>query len=72
MAQKLSYLPLSLPLLCFLVLMMNSGELRVCSLDQKFSRDDFPSDFVFGSGTSAYQVVFWFLYIVLIIPNHCV
>ncbi|WOH01592.1 hypothetical protein DCAR_0520976 [Daucus carota subsp. sativus] len=56
MAQKLSYLPLSLPLLCFLVLMMNSGELRVCSLDQKFSRDDFPSDFVFGSGTSAYQV----------------
>ncbi|XP_074362125.1 beta-glucosidase 11-like [Apium graveolens] len=33
-----------------------SEELRVCSLDQKFSRVDFPDDFVFGSGTSAYQV----------------
>lgn len=57
MTQKLRYLPLSLPLIFFLVLMINTGELRVFSLDQKFTRDDFPNDFVFGSGTSAYQVI---------------
>ena len=27
----------------------------------KFSRDDFPPDFIFGSGTSAYQVCLLFL-----------
>lgn len=57
MTQKLRCLPLSLPLIFFLVLMIYTGELRVCSLDQKFAREDFPDDFVFGSGTSAYQVI---------------
>lgn len=60
MTQKLRYLPLSLPLIFFPVLMFNTVELRVCSFDQKFSRDDFPNDFVFGSGTSAYQVILHF------------
>nr|XP_023882289.1 beta-glucosidase 11-like isoform X1 [Quercus suber] len=39
----------------FLFLLINISVVEVLGFD-KFSRDDFPPDFVFGSGTSAYQV----------------
>ena len=39
----------------FLFLLVNISVVEVVGVD-KFSRDDFPPDFVFGSGTSAYQV----------------
>ncbi|XP_050289339.1 beta-glucosidase 11-like isoform X36 [Quercus robur] len=39
----------------FLFLLVNISVVEVLGVD-KFSRDDFPPDFVFGSGTSAYQV----------------
>ncbi|XP_030972671.1 beta-glucosidase 11-like isoform X9 [Quercus lobata] len=39
----------------FLFLLVNISVVEVMGVD-KFSRDDFPPDFVFGSGTSAYQV----------------
>ena len=39
----------------FLFLLINISVVEVLGVD-KFSRDDFPPDFVFGSGTSAYQV----------------
>ncbi|KAK7843767.1 beta-glucosidase 11 [Quercus suber] len=38
----------------FLFLLINISVTEVLGVD-KFSRDDFPPDFVFGSGTSAYQ-----------------
>ncbi|KAL4629161.1 hypothetical protein ACB092_05G288200 [Castanea dentata] len=39
----------------FLFLLVNISVVEVLGVDE-FSRDDFPPDFVFGSGTSAYQV----------------
>ena len=39
----------------FLFLLITISVTEVQGVD-KFSRDDFPPDFVFGSGTSAYQV----------------
>ena len=39
----------------FLFLLVNISVVEVVGVDE-FSRDDFPPDFVFGSGTSAYQV----------------
>ncbi|KAL4629159.1 hypothetical protein ACB092_05G288100 [Castanea dentata] len=39
----------------FLFLLISISVVEVLGVD-KFSRDDFPPDFVFGSGTSAYQV----------------
>jgi len=45
-------------MLTFLLLNLSLG--RVAGADS-YSRDDFPVDFVFGSGTSAYQVPTHFL-----------
>ena len=49
--------------LCFfsLFLVLNLAVTAFSSL--KFSRDDFPLDFIFGSGTSAYQVYLLFHFV---------
>ena len=38
------------------MLLLSLGEGSLGHTATKFSRDDFPPDFVFGAGTSAYQV----------------
>jgi len=45
-----------LTLVFFLLLNLAVGVLGT----DNYSRHDFPADFVFGSGTSAYQVLFYF------------
>jgi hypothetical protein len=47
-------------LLTLLILILNSP-VGVLSGAYQYSRSDFPADFVFGSGTSAYQVNSLFL-----------
>ncbi|KAL1827357.1 hypothetical protein ACET3Z_005769 [Daucus carota] len=43
-------------LLIFLLQLTSLSVLQVYGIGINYSRDDFPADFVFGSGTSAYQV----------------
>lgn len=43
-----------------LVLLLNSTSRAVAVADD-YSRNDFPPSFIFGSGTTAYQVIFTFL-----------
>ncbi|KAF9606161.1 hypothetical protein IFM89_023254 [Coptis chinensis] len=52
MAGTMSFTSLFLRLLLTLVV----AEVGIGQTTPKFSRDDFPSNFVFGAGTSAYQI----------------
>lgn len=45
-------------LLIFLLQLTSLSVLQVYGIGINYSRDDFPADFVFGSGTSAYQVYY--------------
>lgn len=40
----------------FILILVFSVKLGSGQTSPKYSREDFPSDFVFGAGTSAYQV----------------
>lgn len=46
-------------LLWFQILAISLAGVVEVSNGGKYSRDDFPTNFVFGSGTSAYQVYFY-------------
>ena len=41
-----------------LLIIFNVGFITACGggVDDEYRRDDFPAEFIFGSGTSAYQV----------------
>lgn len=42
--------------------MIMIGNYSIACVADEYRRDDFPTDFVFGSGTSAYQVTFHCLF----------
>lgn len=59
---------LSFNTLCLLFAAALAAAVRVLGADQ-YNRADFPADFVFGSGTAAYQVSLFLFLSVLLFPG---